>query len=164
MSNEMRVYVGTYAKYNNGSIEGKWLDLEDYSDKEEFIKACLELHSDEEDPELMFQDWEGIPSDLISECSIDPKAWELMEAYNDHSKEAVDAYVSIFGDWDASGFEERYQGEFSSDTAFADNYIESTGMLDGVDETIARYFNYSAFARDLMFDYSAEDGHYFSNY
>ena len=26
-----RIYVGTYRKYNNGSIAGKWLELEDYA-------------------------------------------------------------------------------------------------------------------------------------
>ena len=30
---EVKVYVGTYAKYNNGSLSGAWLDLSDYSDK-----------------------------------------------------------------------------------------------------------------------------------
>ncbi len=57
---EARIYVGTYAKYNEGSIFGKWLDLSDYSDKDEFYETCRELHKDEEDPELMFQDWEYI--------------------------------------------------------------------------------------------------------
>ena len=38
---EAKVYVGTYAKYNNGSLFGAWLDLSDYSDKEEFYEACL---------------------------------------------------------------------------------------------------------------------------
>ena len=37
---EAKVYVGTYAKYNNGSLFGAWLDLSDYSDKEEFYEAC----------------------------------------------------------------------------------------------------------------------------
>lgn len=52
---EARVYVGTYAKYNSGSLFGKWLDLSDYSDK------------DEQEPEFMFQDYENIPETLISE-------------------------------------------------------------------------------------------------
>ena len=55
------VYVGTYAKYNNGSLFGAWLNLSDYSDKEEFYEACRELHKDEEDAEYMFQDWENVP-------------------------------------------------------------------------------------------------------
>lgn len=36
---EARVYVGTYNKYNSGSLFGKWLDLSDYSDKDEFMEA-----------------------------------------------------------------------------------------------------------------------------
>ena len=35
-----KVYVGTYGKYNNGSLFGAWLDLSDYADKEEFYEAC----------------------------------------------------------------------------------------------------------------------------
>ena len=62
-----RVYVGTYGKYNAGSLFGKWLDLSDYSDKEEFYDACRELHKDEEDAEFMFQDWENVPEGLIDE-------------------------------------------------------------------------------------------------
>lgn len=50
----MNLYVGTYHKYNCGSLQGKWLNLNDYSDKKEFIRACYDLHKDEEDPELMF--------------------------------------------------------------------------------------------------------------
>ena len=34
-----KVYVGTYRKYNDGSIQGDWLDLEDYECKKDFIKA-----------------------------------------------------------------------------------------------------------------------------
>ena len=71
-----RVYVGTYAKYNSGSLAGKWLDLIDYKDKAEFIAACKALHKDEADPELMFQDYEGIPSWMISESHIDAEVWE----------------------------------------------------------------------------------------
>lgn len=51
----------TYARYNNGSLFGKWLDLSDYSDKDEFLEACRKLHKDEQDPEYMFQDYENIP-------------------------------------------------------------------------------------------------------
>ena len=64
---EARVYVGTYNKYNNGSLFGKWLDLSDYSDKDEFLEVCRELHKDDQDPEFMFQDYENIPEAFISE-------------------------------------------------------------------------------------------------
>lgn len=62
MQNIPSIYVGTYHKYNCGSIAGKWLNLTEYSSKEEFYEACKELHSDEEDAEFMFQD--GSPQRL----------------------------------------------------------------------------------------------------
>lgn len=66
-TSDWAVYCGTYAKYNDGSIEGKWLKFSDYSDSEEFFAACAELHSDEHDPEFMFQDTEYLPDSLYSE-------------------------------------------------------------------------------------------------
>lgn len=81
---EARVYVGTYGKYNNGSLFGSWLDLSDYSDKEDFYEACREIHKDEEDAEYMFQDWENVPENLIGEsgfprtsspCGMRWKSW-----------------------------------------------------------------------------------------
>ena len=51
------VYCGTYRKYNNGSLFGLWLDITKFNDYDEFIDVCRQLHADEEDPELMFQDY-----------------------------------------------------------------------------------------------------------
>lgn len=64
------VYCGTYGKYNGGSLKGGWLNVENYTSKYDFLRACRELHDDETDPEFMFQDWEDIPSCLISESWI----------------------------------------------------------------------------------------------
>lgn len=59
-----RVYVGTYGKYNAGSIAGKWVDLSDFKNYDQFVKACAEVHKDERDPEFMIQDYEGMPDGL----------------------------------------------------------------------------------------------------
>lgn len=59
-----QVYVGTWAKYNAGSIAGAWIALRDYSNYNEFLKACYDLHSDERDPELMIQDTEDMPDGM----------------------------------------------------------------------------------------------------
>ena len=77
--NQVRVYVGTYAKYNNGSIFGEWLTLGDYENAEEFYNACRELHADETDPEFMFQDWDITEEfrNFISECGINENLFLL---------------------------------------------------------------------------------------
>lgn len=56
------VYVGTYHQYNGGSIFGKWFDLTDFDDEDEFYDACRALHAAEDDPEFMFQDFCGFSS------------------------------------------------------------------------------------------------------
>ena len=120
---EARVYVGTYNKYNSGSLFGKWLDLSDYSDKDEFLEACRELHEDEQDPEFMFQDYENIPEALISESWLSEKFFELRDAIeklSETEQEAIfvwcDHHNSDISEEDAddliSSFEDEYQGEY----------------------------------------------------
>lgn len=47
------VYIGTYRKYNEGSLFGVWLDITKFEDYDEFISVCKFIHRDETDPELM---------------------------------------------------------------------------------------------------------------
>ena len=73
------------------------------------------------------------------------------------------AYIDCFGSWDARGFEDSYAGEWHNDLALAEDYVESTGMINQVPEKLRYYFDTEAFARDLMMDYSELGGHYFRN-
>lgn len=59
-----RVYVGTYGKYNNGSLAGGWLSLKECKDYQDFLRKCRALHKGERDPEFMIQDSEGFPDGL----------------------------------------------------------------------------------------------------
>lgn len=93
--NEARIYVGTYAKYNDGSIFGKWFDLSDFSDKDDFMTACAELHKDEEDPEFMFQDWENIPDDLICESWLSDNFFEVRDAIENLNNDEQEAFLSV---------------------------------------------------------------------
>ena len=83
------IYVGTYAKYNAGSLFGKWFDLSDFADKDEFLEACKELHKDEDDPEFMFQDRENIPEELVSESWISDLFFEYDEE-EDYARELIE--------------------------------------------------------------------------
>ena len=47
--NEARIYVDTYAKYNNGSLQGEWVELSDFYDLDGFMERCAEIHEDEEE-------------------------------------------------------------------------------------------------------------------
>lgn len=157
------IYVGTYGKYNSGSLAGAWLALDDYADSDEFYEAAKELHKDEADPELMFQDWEGIPDEFISESGIDAAYWNYQEA--DGDSEAKEAFVIYRGYWNSDEFESSYQGQYSSRKEFAEQLAEDLGYLDSIPEHLQGYFDYDAFARDLFIDgYTFADGHVFSDY
>ena len=75
MTTPARIYVGTYAKYNNGSIDGVWLDLDDYANKLEFEAACQKLHGSGEH-EFVFQDHEGIPAEYLSKSYLSADVWD----------------------------------------------------------------------------------------
>lgn len=160
----MRIYVGTYHKYNSGSIEGAWLDLDNYSSADEFYEACKELHSDEEDPELMYQDWEGIPERLADECMDIREIYEYREMLERVSDaEAFEAFVGYYGTADVRAFEDSYMGEWDSEQAFAENIMEDcySDVLKAMG-SLSYYFDYEAFARDLfMGDYTYESGYVF---
>ncbi|MCL8537660.1 antirestriction protein ArdA [Chryseobacterium gallinarum] len=169
---EARIYVSTYRKYNNGSISGEWLNLSDYSDKEEFFIACKELHDDEEDPEFMFQDYENIPTQLISECWLSDNIFDVLQAMNeldehlmkpfslwcnnrhhDLSKENPYRLISLF--------ENDYIGEYASKEDFARELVEQCGDLN---QFALTYFDYQAYANDLFIDgYWFEDGYVFTD-
>ena len=56
------IYCGTYGKYSGEEgIRGLWIDLTTFSDYDDFLNFCYAIHADEEDPELMAQDYEGFP-------------------------------------------------------------------------------------------------------
>lgn len=74
---DMRIYVSSLSDYNNGRLEGKWLDLADYSDASELMEAIQEMLDEltkkyksidgEVREEWAVHDYEGIPSTLASE-------------------------------------------------------------------------------------------------
>lgn len=161
---DAKIYVGTYKKYNEGSLFGKWLTLSDYSDIAEFYDACKELHSDEEDCEFMFQDWEGIPKGLISESWISETVFELIEQADqindfDSFMAFLDFTSYSLEDEDLgyllSKFRDCYAGKFDTEEAFAEHFVENCYELP---EFAQGYFDYEKFAYTLFItDYYFDD-------
>lgn len=148
-----KLYVGTYAKYNSGSIQGAWMDLEAYTDRETFLEACKTLHRDETDPELMFQDFEGFPRGFYSESSAPPdELWEWL-GLDEHEQELLAVYQ---GHIDQAGTietaRESFQGKYDSPSDWAENFLEDTGALQEVGDTLRNYIDFEAYARDAGFN------------
>ena len=160
---ETKIYVGTYAKYNNGSIAGAWLTLSDYADKDEFLEACAKLHEDEDDPEFMFQDTDGEHFGMITESDIDDDLFELVHSLDEDEAEIYAAYRKNFdGSW--SDCQYRYSGSYESDEAFAEEMAEQCGDYPRQVSWPYTCIDWEWAARELMYDYIEENGHYFINY
>lgn len=157
------VYVGTYAKYNSGSLFGKWIDLDDYSSKEEFYEACHELHSDESDAEFMFQDWENIPlgDQLIGESWIDDKVWEILESIDDEDDlEKLEAYINAANckvDYALEHYKSDYFNRFESYEDLGRWALAETGEIP---RHLEFYFDYKAYGEAIAEDYLTDGEHY----
>lgn len=170
---KVQIYCGTYKKYNEGSLFGKWLDLDEFSDFEELTNAMRELHKDEQDPEFMFQDYECPKMfeemGLISESYISKDIFEVLEAIENCSYdfEVIEAYCDCVGAYDdietiISKVEEAYNGEYDSDIHFVSNLLEDCGDIPQ-DLPNYIYIDWERTAFDVMMDYSSSNNHYFRN-
>ena len=123
-----RIYVGTYGKYNSGSIKGAWIDIDGLT-KEEFYDKCRELHSGEHDPEFMFQDFEGFPRAFYDECHLDENLWEWL-SLDDYERKLVAAYIEARGETASlEDAQDAYAGTADSGADFAQNMAEDTGCI-----------------------------------
>jgi len=129
------LYVGTYLKYNNGSIEGAWVNLEDFSDADEFMDHIKELHSDEEDPEFMFQDFEGFPKLFYSESMSANELEKLYEYINmdEDDRKLIEMYADATGynidDIELSDVQDNFMGTADSEEDFAQQQAEDCGEI-----------------------------------
>lgn len=142
-----RIYVGTYNAYNEGSLKGAWLDLEDYDDQDDFLRACRELHADEPDPEFMFCDFEGIPREFIGECYLKPEFWDYMNC--DIDDDVKEAFMHLFDEWNEDRCRDSYFGEFDNRTKMAEQLVDDMGILDEIPENLRYYFDCEAYGRDM---------------
>ena len=152
------IYCGTYGKFSGEKyICGLWIDLTTFYDYDDFIEFCQAIHADEEDPELMAQDYEGFPRQWYNEGFMSEDDFDHILEYSDmcdkHGQEAVDDYMEFHDELD--NFEEAYCGEWDSEEDFARHIVEECYDLERSMGDLARYFDYEAFGRELfMYDYS----------
>lgn len=162
------IYVGTYHKYNNSSIYGKWLNLSDYSDYDELLEAMRELHNDEHDPEFHFLDYEHCELfeklGLIGESFLFPEIYEIAEQINDsgYDLEVFEACLDCLGKMDFKSLHEYvdnfYCGEYSSDEDFVQELYENDISFNLPNFVV---IDWESTARNIMYDYFESGRHYF---
>ena len=149
------VYVGTYHKYNCGSLKGAWVNLESFGDVDELMEFLHRLHSDEEAPEFMIQDFQNFPKKFYSESMGYCDFCELFKwiQLNDEQREMCAEY------WDevdegASIDEIIDNFVYSGDSdEYFDNLADEQMEAYNVPDFLKYHFDYESWRRDCAFDY-----------
>ena len=154
-SNLPAVYCGTYAKYNCGDLSGMWLDLCSFDTYEEFIEFCTQLHADEHDPELMFQDFENFPSTWYCESCMSEEIFEKILQFADLDQDERNAFCEFIDMRGESAtiedFEEANCGKWDSEEEFAENLMRE---CYNIPQELENYIDFKKVADELfMFDY-----------
>ena len=156
----MKVYVGTWAKYNSGSLYGKWFDLDDYTSYDDFIDDALEYHKDEEDPELDFQDYE-LEDDF--DKLFEEHTREYIDAKEEiercHEDRGLVATIANHLSWSARETADniKYLGDYASYYSSLEEYFYDEAA--NCPDNLRNFIDWKAYAEWLCVDYEVyKDG------
>lgn len=175
MSNTISVKV----KCTNNN---EWYDIDSSTDVDELIEQIQdELHEGEEDRiediELKFAEWEvstELLGSFISEDEISADLPEAIEALEnaDNDLEVYEAYEDNMSTSPSDltdiqelikDADEAYQGAYSSDEKFAQEFADQIGAIDKDASWPMDCIDWEFAAKELMYDYFESNGHYFRN-
>ena len=152
-SDSPALYCGTYGKYNECNLGGMWVDVSTFDSYEDFLNFCKAIHADENDPELMYQDYENMPGSLYHE-SMGAEEFENILKYcelcDEYNVSAVDDFLEFFSPEDLCDMYDAYMGVYDSEEDFAREIVNDCYDLDKMMGDLAYYFNYEALTRDLF--------------
>lgn len=177
---EIRICIQSLSHYNNGSLHFEWLNVSDYSSLEELNEKIQELLKkwDKAEPlgepseEYMMMDSEGLPDWLQSEYPDYQDIFDYVELCEEYGQDVIDGFYHCFGQCDdiREAIESSYQGAYKSEEDYCWEFLESTGVFDGISEPLRFYFDIEKYAYDVFINecssYEGTDGktHVFWNH
>ena len=152
-SDSPALYCGTYGKYNSGNLRGMWVNVSKFGSYEYFIDFCKAIHADEEEPELMCQDFANMPDCLYHESMGEEEFTNLLkycDLCDEYNVLAVDDFLECFRPDDLDRMDDSYMGVYDSKEDFAREIVSDCYDLDKMMGDLSYYFDYEAYARDLF--------------
>lgn len=150
-----RIYVASLSDYNAGRLHGIWIDVDDVSgdDIGQQVEDMLAQSSEPIAEEWAIHDYEGFGSIRLSEWESFERVAELGRMIAEHG-EAFKAWIAndpTKDEDDFEDFEDEYRGTWESVEDYAYELIQDlVPRSDLEDSLLGRYFDYEAFARDLV--------------
>ena len=160
--------------YNAGTLIPHTFDLDTIDTKEKWYSAISEwLESVDKShgtdiytpkrEEYIVCDYEDVPSQYIGELDMDSAFWDF-KAIVDASHLDADIFEAAANcDIDPADVEEAYQGQYDNDEDFAYQLADECGQIDHMATWPQNCIDWERAARDLMYDYCNDSGHYFRN-
>lgn len=170
------LYVGTFHKYNCGSLDGRWWYLCNYADMDDLLADIAEYHADETDPEYMVQDWDNLPHGVtasdMGECIDRDKLEMLFELEQSDDKELVEDYLGTGQNiWDYADFDELLDAARNAcvgtlDTQawnpFRDWAVEFFIECNDIPEKLIGYLDEEKIEREFGWDFHPGEKYVFS--
>ena len=153
-----KVWVGNLGAYNDGKLVGEWIDATDnLAETVSSMTAAWYAANPADGDEWFIADYDGFGAATPSTQWPDlEELEELAKALEETMEpEALLAYLGIqdVGHWEISEllkkFEGAYAGKWANKLEYTYQYVDDVGMLSGVGEHIAQYFDYEKYLQDL---------------
>lgn len=174
-SGSVGLYVGTWHKYNCGSLDGRWWYLCNYASVEDLLEDIAEYHNNETDPEFMVQDWDNLPHGVtasdMGECLDVHRLEMLFELEESDEKELVEDYLGTgeslfdYGDFDAllEAARDAYCGELNTDSfdPFEDWALGHFLECNNIPENLIGYLDEKKIAREYSWDFTCGEKYVF---
>lgn len=150
----IKIYVGSYAGYNAGMLDGLWLDLP--MDETEMWEA-IRSHCVDGAEEFFIMDTDNEYNFRIDENDSIDELNEMAEALEDFSDDEANAIGEVLEAGYASSLENAIDmmdnGEIIDHGSitleeYAEQFAEECGMID-YDSRLSYYIDWAAVARDM---------------
>lgn len=159
----LKIYLTNLGKYNEGHLIGEWVELPCTDEELDAVKERIGI-SDEPDEEGNYYeeyfitdyetDIDGLEVGEYSDVDELNELAEQLEELEEDGKKAIQAMLLDGYTFDEA-LEKANNGDYTiyydcdNMTDVAYEVVENSGYLQNVPETVARYFDYEAFGRDL---------------
>jgi antirestriction protein len=155
--NTPAIYAANLRAYNEGELLGVWIPIAEGMTGDEIRAKIQEMLDWTNDEEYAIHDYSNFPSSLGEWPDLDTVA-EIAQAIHEHGYDLVKGYVDYFDADQLDQLGERYSGTYDSEEDFAHDLVRDCYDLEKTMGSLASYFDYEAFARDLfMGDYVSID-------
>lgn len=156
----MKAYFASLSDYNGGILHGAWIDLENKTEEDiqDEINAMLAespyaKQYGEKAEEYAIHDYEDMPRAFGEYASLSDLMEYVELASDKYEGETFQAAFDYYGNIkDAQGATADCVAVCDSFRDYADNLADE--LLHDAPESLKRYFDYEAFARDLEHDYT----------